>query len=144
MGKIDFKFSSKNSQSPVGCVMQGICGKVIRRAEPFALEDSPKRFCEIEMQAEWREKEKEQSPFFSNGAEFPHEFASVDARVVKNYESNGYGMKVCRGSQRPCPRSYCGCRPLIFVIAVYHPEYVESQTFLEGGIDILTSELPAV
>ena len=43
MGKIDIEFRSKSSQRTVGCIEQGICGTIIRRSEPFALEDSPER-----------------------------------------------------------------------------------------------------
>lgn len=40
MGEIDIEFSSRCSECTVGCAKKGICGAVIRRSEPFALEDS--------------------------------------------------------------------------------------------------------
>ena len=43
MGKIDIEFRSKRSQRTVSCIEQGVCGAIIRRSEPFALEDSPER-----------------------------------------------------------------------------------------------------
>ena len=39
MGKIDIEFRSKCSERTVGCIEQGICGAIIRRSEPFALEE---------------------------------------------------------------------------------------------------------
>ena len=58
MGKIDIEFRSKCSQCTVGCIEHGICGAIIRRSEPFALEDSPKRLGDIQMwTVRWEEKE---------------------------------------------------------------------------------------
>ena len=42
MGKIDIEFRSKCSERTVGCIEQGICGAIIRRSEPFALEEEEK------------------------------------------------------------------------------------------------------
>ena len=58
MDKIDIEFRFKCSQCTVGCIEQGICGGIIRRSEPFALEDSPKRLGDIQMwTVRWEEKE---------------------------------------------------------------------------------------
>lgn len=62
MGKIDIEFRSKRSQRTVGCIEQGICGAIIRRSEPFALEYSPERLGDIQMwTVRWKEKEKQSS-----------------------------------------------------------------------------------
>lgn len=42
MRKIDIEFRSKYSERTVGCIEQGICGAIIRRSEPFALEKEEK------------------------------------------------------------------------------------------------------
>lgn len=57
MSKIDFKFISKSRQDS-GSIQQGICGKVIRRFEPFTFEYSPKGLYKIEMRAVWWKKEE--------------------------------------------------------------------------------------
>ncbi len=54
MGKIDFEFSSKSSEHTVGCIEKGICGAIIHRSEPFALEYPPQCFRDIQMLAVWR------------------------------------------------------------------------------------------
>ena len=59
MGKIDIEFRSKSGQSSIGCVKQGVCGKIIHRSEPFALEDSPECPGDVEMRGIWRDKEEE-------------------------------------------------------------------------------------
>ena len=48
MGKIDIEFRSNSCQGTIGRVKQGICGKIIHRSEPFALEDSPQSLCDIQ------------------------------------------------------------------------------------------------
>ena len=87
MGKIDIEFRTKSCQRTVGCIEQGICGTIIRRSEPFALEDSPERLGDIQMwTVRWKEKEI-QPTFLPYWTEFPHEFASVDACIVKDNKS---------------------------------------------------------
>ena len=73
MGKIDIEFRSKRSQRTVGSIEQRICGAIIRRSEPFALEDSPEGLGYIQMwTVRWEEKEK-QSTFLPYRTEFTHE-----------------------------------------------------------------------
>ncbi len=87
MGKIDIEFSSRRSQRTVCCIEQGICGAIIRRSEPFALEDSPERLGYIQMwTVRWKEKEI-QPTLLPYRTEFPHEFAYVDACIVKDNKS---------------------------------------------------------
>lgn len=147
MGKIDIEFRSKRSQRTVGCIEQGICGAIIRRSEPFALEDSPERLGDIQMRTvRWEEKEI-QSTFLPYRTEFPHELASVDACIVKDNKSvladterksvNKVGNLVC-GHVLSCGES------IISIVAVYHAENIESQISFGRDIDILTAELPSV
>ena len=147
MCKLDIEFRSKCSQRTVGCIEQGIRGKIIRRFEPFALEDSPERLGDIQMwTVRWEEKEI-QSTFLPDRTELPHELASVDTCIVKNYES------ILTDTERKPVNEVCDfiCRHIlgsgksfIPIIAVYHAENVESQTSFGRDIDILTAELPSV
>ena len=139
MGKIDIEFRSKRSQRTVSCIEQGVCGAIIRRSEPFALEDSPERLGDIQMWTiRWEEKEK-QPTFLPYWTEFPHEFASVDACIVKDNKSvftdteRKSVKKVCNlvsGHILSCGESF------ISIVAVYHAENIESQTFFRWDIDI--------
>ena len=147
MGKIDIEFRSKRSQRTAGCIEQGICGAIIRRSEPFALEDSPERLGDIQMRAVRREEKEIQSTFLPYRTEFPHELASMDACIVKDNKSvftdserksvNKIGNLV-GGHVLSCGESF------IPIVAVNHAENVESQTSFRWDIDILTAELPSV
>lgn len=124
MGKVDIEFRSKCSQRTVSCIEKGICGAVIHRSEPFALENSPERFGYIQMWTVWRQEKEKQSTFLPYRTEFTHELASVDGRIVKDNESipaeterkpvKEIGNLICRrilGSGIP-HTDYCGlsCR----------------------------------
>ena len=141
MGKIDIEFRSKRSQRTVSCIEQGFCGAIIRRSEPFALEDSPERLGDIQMwTVRWKEKEI-QPTFLPYWTEFPHEFASVDACIVKDNKS------VFTDTERKSVKKVgnlvsghilsCG-ESFISIVAVYHAENIESQTSFRWNIDILS------
>ena len=84
MGKVDIEFSAECSQSSICRIKQGVCGDIIHRLEPFALEDSLQRLCYDKMRAVWRKKEKEQAALLPYRTKFPHELAPVYARIVKH------------------------------------------------------------
>lgn len=147
MCKIDIEFRSKRRQRTVGCIEQGICGAIIRRSEPFALEDSPERFSDIQMRTVWRQEKEKQSPFLPYRTQVPHEFASVDTRIVKDNKSVLADTK-----RKPIKKVgdlvgshilSCG-ESFILIVAVYHAEDIESQTSFGWNIDILTAKLPSV
>ena len=71
MCKVDIEFSTKCSQGSIGCVKQGVSGNIIPRSEPFALENSPQRLCNIQMWTVWRKKEEEQAPASPISGEVP-------------------------------------------------------------------------
>ena len=86
MGKIDIEFRTKSSQSTIGCVKQGVCGKIIHRSEPFALEYSPQSLSDTQMRTVRWKKEDEQASLFPYRAKFLHEFTPVYAGIVKHHE----------------------------------------------------------
>lgn len=147
MGKIDLEFRSKCSQCSISRIEQGICGNIIYRSEPFTLEDSPERLCNIQMWAVWRKEKEEQAALLPYRAKFPHESASVYACIVK------YNKCVLTDAERKPVNKvgnlvgghvFCCRETFIPVIAVYHAEYIESQSSFRRNIDILTAELPSV
>lgn len=147
MGKIDIEFGSKSGQRSVGCINQGICGAIIRRFEPFALEDSPERLGDIQMRTIWWQEKEKQAALLPYRTKFPHELASVDTRIVKDNKSILADTK-----RKPVKEVYnficrhiLGSREsLIPIIAVYHAENVEPQSPFGRDIDILAAELPSV
>lgn len=86
MGKIDIEFISNCNQRPIGRIKQGVCGKIIHRSEPFALEDSPQSFGDVQKRTVLRKKEEKQSAFLTYQSKFPHEFTPVNARIVKYHK----------------------------------------------------------
>lgn len=147
MGKVDIEFGTKFSHRPIGCIEQGICGNIVHRSEPFALEYSPQRFCNIKMWTIWRKKKEEQTTLLPYRAKFPHEFAPMNACVVK------YNKCVLAYAERKTVDKVCdlvgghvfsGRESFIPVIAVYQAEYVEPQAPFGRDMDILTAELSSI
>ena len=147
MGKVDIEFSSKCSERTVGCVEKGICGAVIHRSEPFALEDSPERLGNIQMWTIWRQEKEKQSTLLPYRTEFTHKLASVDGRIVKDNTSvldNAKRKPVKEIGDFICRHILGSGKSFIPIVAVYHAENIESQSLFGWDIDILTAKLPSV
>lgn len=147
MGKINIELRSKSSQSSIGCIKQGVCGKIIHRSKPFALEDSPQSLRDIQMRTIWRKKEEEQTPLLPYRTKFLHELAPVYAGIVKHHECiltdthRQSVKKVCDFISRHVLR--CG-ETLISVVSVNHTEDIEPEASLRWNMYVLSTELPAI
>lgn len=147
MGKIDIEFRSDSCQRSVSGVEQRVCGGIIRRSEPFALEYAPQCFGNVQMRTVWRKEEEEQSTFLPNRPKFLEQIPTVDAGVVEDnkrilFDTERKSVKEVRyfvGSDAFA----CG-KTIIAVVAVNHAENIEAVTSLGRYEDILTAELPAV
>ena len=147
MGKIDKEFRPESSQRSVGSVKQGVCGCIIRWAEPFSFEYAPQCFCYIQMRTvRWQEKE-EKTSLLPDRSEFGNEFTAMNARIVQNYK------RVFLNTERKAVKEISnliscyafGCaKSFVAVIAVNHAEYVEPIPSLGRYVYILIRELPAV
>ena len=147
MGKIDTEFRSNSSQSTIGCVKQGICGKIIHRSEPLALKDSPQSLSDIQMRTVWRKKEDEQASLFPYRAKFLDELTPVYAGIVQHHkcvltDTHRHSVKKVSDSFSRHIHS-CG-EALITVIAVNHAEDIEPEASFRWNIYLLSSELPAI
>lgn len=147
MGKIDTQFRTDCCQCPVSSVEQGICGKVIRRSEPFSLEYPPQGFSNIQMWGVWRQEEEEKPTFFPYVPEFCKQLSAMDTCVVKNYK------RILLDTEREPVKEICDFvgrdalirgKAFITVVPVNHSEDVEPVSSLRRDKDILTAELPAV
>ena len=78
MGKVDIEFRAESSQSSICRIKQRVCRDIIHGPEPFALEDSPQRLCDVKMRTVWRKQEKEQAETSKTEAEKKAEKASAD------------------------------------------------------------------
>ncbi len=147
MGKIYFKTCSKCRQSSVGRIKQGICGYIVHRSEPFALEDSPHRLSYIQMRTIWWKKEEEQAALLPYLTKPFHELASVYTRIVKHHKCillNTQRQPVKKISYL-VSRHIFRCREtMIPVVSVDHAEKIESEASFRRDVHILVAELPAI
>lgn len=147
MGKVDIEFRSECSQSSICRIKQRVCRDIIHGPEPFALEDSPQRLCDVKMRTVWRKKEKEQAALLPYRTKFPHELAPVYACVVKHNKCvlvDAERKPVNKVRNLVGGHILGGRESLIPVIAVYHAENIEPQPSFGGDIYILTAKLPSV
>ena len=147
MGKVDIEFRAESSQSSICRIKQRVCRDIIHGPEPFALEDSPQRLCDVKMRTVWRKKEKEQAALLPYRTKFPHELAPVYACVVKHNKCvlvDAERKPVNKVRNLVGGHILGGRESLIPVIAVYHAENIDSQASFGRDVDILTAELPSV
>lgn len=147
MGKVDIEFRAESSQSSISRIKQRVCRDIIHGPEPFALEDSPQRLCDVKMRTVWRKKEKEQAALLPYRTKFPHELAPVYACVVKHNKCvlvDAERKPVNKVRNLVGGHILGGRESLIPVIAVYHAENIEPQPSFGGDIYILTAKLPSV
>ena len=147
MGKVDIEFRAESGQSSICRIKQRVCRDIIHGPEPFALEDSPQRLCDVKMRTVWRKKEKEQAALLPYRTKFPHELAPVYACVVKHNKCvlvDAERKPVNKVRNLVGGHILGGRESLIPVIAVYHAENIEPQPSFGGDIYILTAKLPSV
>lgn len=147
MGKVDIEFRAESSQNSICRIKQRVCRDIIHGPEPFALEDSPQRLCDVKMRTVWRKKEKEQAALLPYRTKFPHELAPVYACVVKHNKCvlvDTERKPVNKVRNLVGGHILGGRESLIPVIAVYHAENIEPQPSFGGDIYILTAKLPSV
>jgi hypothetical protein len=147
MGKVDIEFRAESSQNSICRIKQRVCRDIIHGPEPFALEDSPQRLCDVKMRTVWRKKEKEQAALLPYRTKFPHELAPVYACVVKHNKCvlvDAERKPVNKVRNLVGGHILGGRESLIPVIAVYHAENIEPQPSFGGDIYILTAKLPSV
>ena len=84
MRVFDEQRCTDGSQSPVGCVEEGIGGQVVLRTYPLAFQHAPQGLRDVEMRRIRREIEEEKPSAFPDGSHLLHDAAAVDAGVVKH------------------------------------------------------------
>ena len=139
---------SDSGQGPIGCVEEGIGGLVVLRTYPLSLEYAPQRLSNVEVRRVGREVEEGKSPALPDGPQLLHEFASVDAGIVKHDDGVPFprpeGQPVDEVRQRLVGYAAHRREALVSVVPCGHAEYVESGYLLGRDVDILTLELPSV
>lgn len=147
MGKIYIEFRTNCRQGSISGIHQGLCGEIIRRPEPFALEDTPQCLSNVEMRAVWWQKEQKKTTLLPYRSEFGNELGPMYLGIVQNNEcflTNAKGKPVEKVGNLVCRYAFACGESIITVVSVNHAEDVESVAFLRGDKNILTRELPAV
>ena len=148
MRVFDEQRCTDGSQSPVGCVEEGIGGQVVLRTYPLAFQHAPQGLRDVEMRRIRREIEEEKPSAFPNGSHLLHDAAAVDAGVVKHDDGvplpGPEGKHVEEVRQPVCGYAAPRCEAFVSVVPCGHAEYVESGYLLGWDVDILTLELPSV
>ena len=120
---------SDGIQGTVGGVKERVCGLVVLRSDPFALEDAPQGLGEVEVRRVWRKEEEEEPPFLPYGPQFLDCVASVDRRIVEHDESvpcpGLEGEPVEEADDFGGIDALCGREPVVIVLSVNHAEDVE-------------------
>ncbi len=141
MGKIDIEFRSKRSQRTVSCIDQGVCGAIIRRSEPFALEDSPERLGDIKcgLYGGRKRDTTHVSPIL--GRSFPHELHLWTLALSRTTKSvfNGYGEKIGQEVGNLVSGHILSCGEFfISIVASIMPKILKVSTSFRWDIDIFT------
>ncbi len=138
---------SQSRQCSVSGIEQRVCGLVVGRLNPFALEYSPKCLDDVKVRGiRWKE-EKKQSPFLPYLSHFLHMFATVNLCIIQHNESllldcegefvkevgNAFGSHAVHGSET-----------VVVACVIHHPPYIESGFLFGCNGDILPRELPSV
>ena len=148
MRVVDEQRCTDRGQSPVGCVEEGVGGRIVLRAYPLALQHAPQRLCDVEMRRVRGKVKEEKASTFPNGSHLLDGMAAVDAGVVKDNDSIPFsGLE---GQPVEEVRQLLGCyaaargEALVTVVTGCHAEYVEAGYLLGRDVDVLSAELPAV
>ena len=106
MSKIDIEFRSKTFQSTIGCVKKGVCGKIIHRPEPFAVEDAPHSLSYIQVWAVWRKRRR-----WTNHASPISVGVPSWAYICVRWHCQALQMYSCWYVSTVCPKSLRFCQP---------------------------------
>lgn len=147
MGKINIELRPESGQRSVSRIHQGVCGDIIHRSDPFALEDSPQCLSYIKMRTVWGKKEEEQPAFLPYGTQSLNELTSVHAGIVKHHEcvlvdvQRHTVKKICYPFSR---HVLCCGETMISVVPVDHAKEIESGSPLRRDMHVLITELPSI
>ena len=81
---IDTQSISDVRQCSVGGIEEHICTCVILRSYPFSLQDSPKRFCNVQVRGIWWKEKQEKSSVFPYRSEFLNQLVPMHCSIVEH------------------------------------------------------------
>ena len=134
-------------QRPIGGIKERVCGKIISRLKPFALEHTPKDFGYVKLRGIWREEEKMQPSSLPYVTKCEQSFSPVYRGVVKHdhgLSPDGHGEVVQKSDHCVGINAFPGCKPMGMTTPVNHGEAVEPCSPPGRYVNIFLGEFPAV
>ena len=144
---IDTQSISNVRQCSVGGIKERICTRVILRPYPFSLQDSPKRFCNVQMWGIWWKEKQKKFSVFPYRSEFLNPLVPMHCSIVKHDKgvlSDTEGEIVKETDNLVCRHPLGSGESLVLVVTGDHAENVESCDPLGRNEHILSIQLPAV
>ena len=144
---IDMQSISNVRQCSVGGIEEHVCTCVILWSYPFPFQDSPKRFCNVQMWGIWWKEKQEKSPVFPYRAEFLNPLVPMHCSIVKHDKSllsDTEGEIVQETDNLFCRHPLGSGESLVLVVTGDHAENIESCDPLGRNEHVLSIQLPAV
>ena len=144
---IDTQSISNVRQCSVGGIEEHVCTCVILRSYPFPFQDSPKRFCNVQMWGIWWKEKQEKSSVFPYRSEFLNPLVPMHCCIVKHDKgvlSDTEGEIVKETDNLVCRHPLGSGESLVLVVTCDHTENVESCDPLGRNEHVLSIQLPTV
>ena len=144
---IDTQPISDVRQCSIGCIEELVCTCVILRSYPFPLQDSPKRFCNVQMWGIWWKEKQEKSSVFPYRSEFLNPPVPMHSSIVKHdkgvlFDTEGEIVK--ETDYLLCRHPLGSGKSLVPVVTGNHAKNVESCNSLGRNEHVLSIQLSTV
>ena len=144
---IDTQPISDVRQCSIGCIEELVCTCVILRSYPFPLQDSPKRFCNVQMWGIWWKEKQEKSSVFPYRSEFLNPPVPMHSSFVKHdkgvlFDTEGEIVK--ETDYLLCRHPLGSGKSLVPVVTGNHAKNVESCNSLGRNEHVLSIQLSTV
>lgn len=147
MFKINSDSFSNIGQGSVYSVEKCVFRNIILWSNPFALENSPKRFSDVQMWRIWWKIEKKQPTLFPKVTQCLNLSVSMDRGIIEYNKCIFFNLEresIEKINDFICIYTFCRAETIISVIAVYHSEDVKSVCLQGRNIYIFVMKLPSV
>lgn len=147
MFEIDRYSFANICQRSVDSIEKCVFRNIILRSDPFALQNSPKGFGNVQLGRIWWKIEKEQSTLLPKTAQLFYFSVSVNRCIIKNHECvflNFEREPIQKINDFICIDAFSCAESIVSIISIYHSEDVESVRLQRRDIDIFVAKLPSV
>lgn len=147
MFEIDRYSFANICQRSVDSIEKCVFRNIILRSDPFALQNSPKGFGNVQLGRIWWKIEKEQSTLLPQTAQLFYFSVSVNRCIIKNHECvflNFEREPIQKINDFICIDAFSCAESIVSIISIYHSEDVESVRLQRRDIDIFVAKLPSV